>query len=515
MAAIVLHRLDAEGADLLSALLAFEGPDHFYGFPHERGPAVSANARVLEALSTAPDRFGPQRRKATDFLLATRSDLGCWHDKWHISPYYATAQAVFALGSAMSCELRTTYDWLLGSQHANGSWGYGDGTAEETSYAVLTLAALEQRHGPAPQEVQLRPRDWLGSRLDDVSHPELWIGKALYAPTTVVRAAVLAGFTVAHRAAQGAEDPPRPLFWTRFPQQVSPHADSVEAHTRAWRDRHGLVPDPIRRKRLDRTCVGRETARAFPHSSHDMLTLAADAFTWLTAFDDMHAEAVGRADPRQLARTLADFTRILDRTGAVQGNHRACGDGFPAALAELTARAERLLPRSCLTRFDSALRSIFFSLLWEAHRLWGDEPVPMDEYMTMRRHTVFATIITALVPRPSHALLTPDMHRLETAVHNLVGWINDLCSFSYEHGARGAPQSNPFSLPDLLMRHTDVTTDEALGRVTRMCDDEAAVAHRLISRLARSPDHEVRAWADAMAQLVSSTDFHVRVGRYG
>jgi halimadienyl-diphosphate synthase len=245
MAAIVLHNLDTDDTALLPALLAFEGPDHFRGFAHERGPATSANARVLEALRRSPEQFRPQLHKATDFLLAARSDAAWWHDKWHLSPYYATAQAVFGLVGTTAAELRGTYTWLLDTQHADGSCGTCGGTPEETAYAVLALATLDAHHGPVPQPVYARARDRLREHLDDTHHPELWIGKALYTPTTVVRAAVLAGFAIAYEAAaHDAHGPARPIFWKRFPHPASAHADAAEAHTRAWRDDNGLAPRP-------------------------------------------------------------------------------------------------------------------------------------------------------------------------------------------------------------------------------------------------------------------------------
>jgi halimadienyl-diphosphate synthase len=75
------------------------------------------------------------------------------------------------------------------------------GLPEETAYAVLSLDALGDRHGPVPADTIKRAGDYLGEHLDDADFAELWIGKGLYTPPAVVRAAVLAAH-VASRAAR-------------------------------------------------------------------------------------------------------------------------------------------------------------------------------------------------------------------------------------------------------------------------------------------------------------------------
>jgi halimadienyl-diphosphate synthase len=198
MVANVAHAFGHDNTMLLESLLCFEADDHFVGFAHERGTPVSANARVLEALGQRPDRFATQVAKATAFLLDSRADGAWWYDKWHLSPYYATAQAVFALADTTAPDtLAATREWLLDGQHADGSWGMAGGQPEETAYAVLSLDALGDRHGPVPAGVLRRAAAYLGDHMDDRDFAELWIGKGLYTPPAVVRSAVLAAHTVA------------------------------------------------------------------------------------------------------------------------------------------------------------------------------------------------------------------------------------------------------------------------------------------------------------------------------
>jgi halimadienyl-diphosphate synthase len=197
MVANVAYAFGHDDSELLESLLAFEVDDHFVGFSNERGAPVSANARVLEALGRQPERYATQIAKATTFLLDSRHDGAWWYDKWHLSPHYATAQAVFALaGGTPPGTLDATRQWLLDGQHANGSWGEIGGLPEETAYAVLSLDALGDKHGPVPEDVLRRAGDYLEGHLDDTDFAELWIGKGLYTPPAVVRSTVLAAHAV-------------------------------------------------------------------------------------------------------------------------------------------------------------------------------------------------------------------------------------------------------------------------------------------------------------------------------
>ncbi|GAB2662046.1 prenyltransferase/squalene oxidase repeat-containing protein [Nocardia goodfellowii] len=200
--AMVANVLCAYGFDdngLLEALLSFERPAHFVGYPYERGTPVSANGRVLEALTRRGDRFQPQITKVTTFLFDTRRERAWWNDKWHLSPYYATAQAVFGLAATVPRELSRTWRWLVDSQHADGSWGMAGGQPEETAYAVLALDVLEICHGPAARESYQRAHRYLADHLPGNDFAELWIGKGLYTPPGVVRAAILAAHTISGR----------------------------------------------------------------------------------------------------------------------------------------------------------------------------------------------------------------------------------------------------------------------------------------------------------------------------
>ncbi|WP_160330217.1 prenyltransferase/squalene oxidase repeat-containing protein [Streptomyces roseifaciens] len=192
----LLSHLGVEAASRLGLLLRYEADDHFFHYPGERGASVSVNARLLEAFNHAPGMYGPQRRKLIRFLLESRAADGSWLDKWHMSPYYATAHVCFALGRSASAEgpLTRTHEWLLDTQHPNGSWGAGGGQPEETAYAILALDALAGSGLPLPARTSHLAHRYLVPHLDagPDAFAELWLGKSLYTPTAVVQSAVIA-----------------------------------------------------------------------------------------------------------------------------------------------------------------------------------------------------------------------------------------------------------------------------------------------------------------------------------
>jgi halimadienyl-diphosphate synthase len=196
MVANVLHSNGCDDTQLVKILLSFETDTHFVGFTHERGAPISANGRVLEVFARRSEQFVTQIAKLAAFLLDTRRDGAWWYDKWHLSPYYAVAQAVFGLVAIMPRELARTWRWLIETQHCDGSWGLQGGGPEETAHAVLALDALNASHGPVPADTYHRAHNYLRQRWDERDYAELWIGKGLYTPISVVRAAILAAYRI-------------------------------------------------------------------------------------------------------------------------------------------------------------------------------------------------------------------------------------------------------------------------------------------------------------------------------
>jgi squalene cyclase len=193
MALLALHRAgyNVDG----TPLLAYERDEHFAVFEYELQPSISANLHILEALETLPRRDRQRvRDKIIDYVFCERRPGGYWGDKWHGSVYYPTSQALMALLPHAPNRMDDTLNWLLSTQHADGSWGQYASTVEETALALLPLLLYRRAGWPVPkQPLRLAARYLLsqeGSSGGD--YVELWTAKVLFAPSSIIRSIVLA-----------------------------------------------------------------------------------------------------------------------------------------------------------------------------------------------------------------------------------------------------------------------------------------------------------------------------------
>lgn len=181
--------------------------DHFSSFPGERTWSTTTNAHVLQAFELCLDRGRDLRPRYLDtiaglvtWLCERQHPDGSWTDKWHASPYYATAACASALaghdGPAVDAAVRRAVGWVLAAQHGDGSWGRWSGTPEETAYAVRILLTAG-RHERAAVDAAARGCAYL-LRSADHEHPPLWHDKDLYTPRRVVRAEITAALWLAH-----------------------------------------------------------------------------------------------------------------------------------------------------------------------------------------------------------------------------------------------------------------------------------------------------------------------------
>jgi len=203
--AAALHALALLGRPRSPAcLLGYRDGDHFACFPPERTPSTSTNAHVLQAFgASAPARHRGERAVLTAWLCGQQDPAGYWRDKWHASPYYATACCVAALAGhgepLPEAALRRAARWVFATQRTDGSWGRWRGTYEETAYAVRILATVPvPEAGPALAAGSSALR-----RLAGGPHPPLWHDKDLYTPVRIVRAEGLAALHLAEVRRRG------------------------------------------------------------------------------------------------------------------------------------------------------------------------------------------------------------------------------------------------------------------------------------------------------------------------
>ncbi|MGC1213919.1 MAG: prenyltransferase/squalene oxidase repeat-containing protein, partial [Micromonospora sp.] len=195
--AATLYALAAVGRPVDPAcLFRYDLGTHFCTWQGEDGSSVTTNAHVLEALGrpgAGADGWAVSAaRRVTHWLLDQQQPDGSWSDRWHASPYYATASAVSALsghgGPEVVPAVERAVDGVLEGRHADGSWGRWGGTAEETAYAVQILVAGRPR-----PEVDAALAGAVGHLrvTAAIQHPPLWHDKDLYHPPLIVRAAVV------------------------------------------------------------------------------------------------------------------------------------------------------------------------------------------------------------------------------------------------------------------------------------------------------------------------------------
>ncbi|HEX6796138.1 MAG TPA: hypothetical protein VF116_00340 [Ktedonobacterales bacterium] len=254
----------------LAPLNPFARDSHYVSYEGERTASTSTNAHALDALLSvdtpgaaggrppdaptphashggrppdAPtyggdhghDRHTPDAstlaercRRVARYLLEQGSPEGCWEDKWHISPYYATLSCALALArynshihrigngegageggadaelaKAVRVRLDATLAWLVQTQRRGGGWGIRGATLEETAYGALTVAGLlrlaARQSTQNDRSMLQKARGYLRRHLSNLlapdsvaSLPTMWVDKTLYAPPRVIRAAVLA-----------------------------------------------------------------------------------------------------------------------------------------------------------------------------------------------------------------------------------------------------------------------------------------------------------------------------------
>lgn len=174
----------------IDALLSYEQEKWFRCFEHEANPSVSANIHLLGALRHAGfPADHPAVKKILQFLQTTRNSSGYWEDKWHVSPYYASAHAVVACAGYAPELVEPTVAWLLETQRENGSWGFYFSTAEETAYSIQALSVWRTHNEDAVRQPLKLGARWLEEHREP-PYPALWIGKCLYLPELVVRSAI-------------------------------------------------------------------------------------------------------------------------------------------------------------------------------------------------------------------------------------------------------------------------------------------------------------------------------------
>jgi len=177
----------------------YERDTHFECYPYEMDASIGANAHVLEALTAFPHpRQEGVKEKLLAYLQSQKVQGAYWFDKWHVSPYYATTQVIFAVAPLDRSLVESSVRWIERTQRQDGGWGfYGFTTVEETALALQGLLAYARAGGKVSTETIRRGAFYLlrGVEMDE-ELPALWIAKGLYCPPLVVRSILLSAMVM-------------------------------------------------------------------------------------------------------------------------------------------------------------------------------------------------------------------------------------------------------------------------------------------------------------------------------
>lgn len=170
-------------------LMHFWRDDMFLTFPVEYKRSPSVHVHALTAFRQSEKR--EHKRAAVLINEWLRKQPLPLHDKWHISPFYATSRLIPILIDWDNEFANQCTETLLEYQQEDGGWGCrGASTAEETSYAVLGLVAAWHAGILSDVTPLQRAKHFLADRPEPTER--LWIGKVLYQPIGVVRSAIIA-----------------------------------------------------------------------------------------------------------------------------------------------------------------------------------------------------------------------------------------------------------------------------------------------------------------------------------
>jgi len=225
-----------------------------------------------------------------------------------------------------------------------------------------------------------------------------------------------------------------PLINLPFAARRHPDSARIETSTREWITRFGLGRSDADTEGLVQSRFGEAAAYGYPDAPLPVAELAAGWFAWLFFNDDHHEEG-----PHGSTQNWADVTEAVRgtlETGEAAGP--LADTPLIRALADLSYRFDALASPAWKRRFARHLMGVMTGGLRDIQLRDGGTPLPLVEYIPLRRDasavlTCFDVIeVCAHAELPDHVYRSPALQEIILAGADLFSWINDLYSLDKE-----------------------------------------------------------------------------------
>jgi hypothetical protein len=219
-----------------------------------------------------------------------------------------------------------------------------------------------------------------------------------------------------------------------FSRTSAPDSARIETSTREWITRFGLGRSDAGTEGLVQSRFGEAAAYGYPDAPLPVAELAAGWFAWLFFNDDHHEEG-----PHGSTQNWADVTEAVRgtlETGEAAGP--LADTPLIRALADLSYRFDALASPAWKRRFARHLMDVMTGGLRDIQLRDGGTPLPLVEYIPLRRDasavlTCFDVIeVCAHAELPDHVYRSPALQEIILAGADLFSWINDLYSLDKE-----------------------------------------------------------------------------------
>ncbi|MGE7385272.1 terpene synthase family protein [Streptomyces sp. NPDC004126] len=430
---------------------------------------------------------------------------------------------------------------------------------QNTAATELPAAFEEHRLDPATRTAVLRYvqglQDWMAGNLEWALRPG---GRYLPAdhggarpaagsagplsflvPTGIGTAAARLGLTARRldrRARSYRQLPGRPQeqlvlpeFHMPWPARVNPDLEGARIRNKEWIRGMGMLSAAglgvWSEQAVDSADYGLFGALINPDAPAPELDLINNWYAWGFFLDDYLVEVFKRR--RDLVGARA-FTERLTRFAPPDGlTMPVPSNPAEAALADVWRRTAPSLPDRLRHSLSASIGKHADAALWEVLNLMQNRVPEVVDHAEMRRLTIGVGVCTDLVDHTSGGLVpdavmeSPSMRRVNTAIADWAGWLNDVVSYQveteYEHEVTNGVLA--------LLRFADCTLPQAVKTVNDLLTARLHEFEHLVSTELPALYAELDLGAvelDGLARYVGRLRdwmsgyhaWHLRTGRY-